>query len=63
MTNYTAAAAVTKVNSLGFTNVHLDETRTVTIHQNWLPTGEEYAEFRLARGKFKGSQVGSAYHR
>jgi len=39
----------------------MDENRMVSIHQNWWPDGMEVADFRLALGKWRGQNIGSAW--
>lgn len=37
------------------------ENRLVTLHQDWTPKGKEIVKFRLARGKYRGNDIGTAY--
>ena len=52
----------------GFTHCHVREwenelNRLVTLHQDWLPKGDEYVSIRKAMGKWKGNSIGSAFRK
>ena len=57
--------AIALVERHGFRRVHvreedLEANRLVYILQQFMPRGDEYADFRLARGKYRGNSCGSA---
>lgn len=61
---YKTDAALAMAAKYGFTensirDDYLTENRLVTLHQNWLPSGPEIVEVRLARGKYRGNFIGS----
>ncbi len=66
MTTYKLTAAIALLAKHGFVKVSvsrckLDINPTVTLHQDWEANGKDKAVIRLARGKYKGENIGAAW--
>lgn len=64
MKTYKISQAIALVAAYGLTDTLLvgdyhETDRLITIHQNWTSSGDELAEFRLARGAYKGQWIGN----
>lgn len=66
MKTYKVQEAVKLLATHDYKHLSLNEyavamNRLVTLHQDWTPKGKEIVKFRLARGKYRGNDVGTAY--
>lgn len=64
MTRYKMPDAIATLAKYGFTRIHVndeDASRLVTLHQDFMPNGEEFVKLRYALGKYAGNECTAAF--